>query len=195
MKTGVQKEASVIKTEFNQILKDFSEYLHVQKQTGNTFLNISKDSQDLINGWGANSQIKDFFFFEGPQTASIFIIDSEGAFFKGKSGGLLKKILRAMTLSPEMVFICNADDIQAVSQKISAISPEIIITLGEKAGQSLLNIKMPLEQIQGKFYEYDGIKVMPTFHPSLLLEQPDHKRQVWDAMKHVMEYLGLKDDS
>ena len=135
------------------------------------------------------------FFFEGPENATIFIIDSDTGFFKGKSGELLTKILKAMNLSPDSVFICNADDLGLVHEKIKTICPEIIITLGTKAGQSLLQIKSPLEQFRGKFHEYNGIKVMPTFHPSLLLKHPEYKRQVWEDMKRVMENMGSKDES
>lgn len=194
MDSDILTDPGSIKIKMIQVIKDFSQYLLFQKQTGNTFLNLSEESETLINNWGTKSPSMNFFF-EGPENATIFIIDSGTGFFKGKSGELLTKILKAMKLSPDSVLICNADDLESVHEKIKTICPEIIITLGTKAGQSLLQIKRPLEQFRGKFYEYNGIKVMPTFHPSLLLKQPNYKRQVWEDMKRVMENAGLKDES
>ena len=194
MDSDILTDSGSIKIKMIQVIKDFSQYLLYQKQTGNTFLNFSEESETLINNWGTKSPSMNFFF-EGPENAAIFIIDSGTGFFKGKSGELLTKILKAMNLSPDSVFICNADDLELVHEKIKTICPEIIITLGTKAGQSLLQIKSPLEQFRGKFYEYNGIKVMPTFHPSLLLKLPEYKRQVWEDMKRVMENAGLKDES
>ena len=194
MDSDILTDPGSIKIKMIQVIKDFSQYLLFQKKTGNTFLNLSEESETLINNWGTQSPSMNFFF-EGPENATIFIIDSDTGFFKGKSGELLTKILKAMNLSPDSVFICNADDLGLVHEKIKIICPEIIITLGTKAGQSLLQIKSPLEQFRGKFHEYNGIKVMPTFHPSLLLKHPEYKRQVWEDMKRVMENLGSKDES
>jgi len=169
-------------------------YFLYQKKTGNTFLNLSEESKSLINNWEIKTQSHNFFF-EGPENADIFIIDSGTGFFKGDSGVLLKKILKAMNLSYDSIFICNSDDLKSVQEKIKIVFPEIIITLGTKAGQSLLKIEKPLEHFRGKFYDYNGIKVMPTFHPSLLLKNPEYKRQVWEDMKLVMENAGSKHDS
>ncbi|MCK5349725.1 MAG: uracil-DNA glycosylase, partial [Desulfobacula sp.] len=175
------------------------QYLSYQQQIGNTFLGISEKSATIINNWGTDkSQARDFFF-QGPENTDVFIIDSEDNFFKGEGGKLLIKILGAMNLTSGSVFICNTGDLISVQKKIKIISPKVIITLGKKAGQFLLNIQQPLEQFRGKFHEYHGIKVMPTFHPFLLLKQPEYKRQVWEDMKQVMalvmELAGSKDGS
>ncbi|WP_300460926.1 uracil-DNA glycosylase [Desulfobacula sp.] len=184
-----------IKTDLISVINDFSLYLSAQRKMGNTSLGISKPSEALINNWGMKSQPQTPFFFEGPENASIFILDSGTRFFKGPGGELLIKILAAMTLSSDAVFICNAGDAIAVHQKIDIISPKVIITLGTQAGQFLLKNRQPLEQFRGRFHDYHGIKVMPTFHPSLLLKHPEYKRQVWEDMKRVMAYAGLKDGS
>jgi len=96
-----------------------------------------------------------------------------------------------MHVTPDDVFICNTGDDRSIHKKIKTASPKVIITLGTKASQSLLKIRQPLEQLRGKFHEYNGIKVMPTYHPSLLLNHPEYKRQVWEDMKQVMDYTGL----
>ncbi len=199
MGADVQNGFGSIETELIRVIKDFSQYLVLQKQIGNIFLGISEKSEDQINNWenklGTQSRTRDLFLFQGSENAAVFIIDSEGSFFKGKSGNLLIKILNAMNLSSDSVFICNADDFRSVYKKIKTISPKIIITLGTKAAQSLLNIRQPLEQCQGRSHAFHGIKVIPTFHPSFLLKQPQFKRQVWEDMKLVMELAGLKHGS
>jgi len=192
MVADVQNDPGSIEAEFTRVIKDFSQYLSLQKQIGNTCLGISEKSEDQINKWGIKTQSRDLFLFQGSENVAVFIIDSEGSFFKGESGKLLARILSAMNLSSDSVFICNAGDFRSVYKKIKIISPKVIITLGTKAAQSLLNIRQPLEQFRGKFHEYHGIKVLPTFHPSRLLKQPQFKRQVWEDMKLVMELAGLR---
>lgn len=191
MSSDTSKVPVSIKTDFIQVIKDFSQYLRVQKQVGSSCFGISKESYARINKWGTISPAKASFFFEGPETADIFLIDSEGSFFKQESGELLNKILIAMKLTSDSVFICNAGDAGLVQKKINLISPKIIITLGTRAGQLLLNTRKPLELFQGKFHDHNGIRVMPTFHPSRLLKHPEYKRQVWEDMKRVMEVSGL----
>ena len=114
----------------------------------------------------------------------MFILDSTAGFFKGDSGILLVKILAAMDLVPESVFICNAADLKSVHDKISNISPEVIITLGSRAARLLLDSGKSLEACRGRFHDYHGIKLMPTLHPALLLKQPSLKREVWEDMQN-----------
>ncbi len=177
---------------FTEAVKNFSQYLGQQKKSGNTFLEISEESQSRINNWETIGQAKEPFFFQGPEKSDIFILDSGTDFFKGKSGELLIKILAAMKFTTDFVFICNAADLRTVNEKIKTVSPKVIITLGTKAGQTLLEIKQPLDKFRGRFHKYNGINVMPTFHPSLLLKHPEYKRQVWDDMQKVMKYAGVQ---
>ena len=192
MNSDVQKGSDSVKIQFSRVIKDFSQYLFFQKNHGNRLLTISKESESLMENWGETSQIQEPFFFQGSENADIFIIDSGTDFFKGKSGELLGKILAAMNLTSDSVFICNAGNLKIVNEKIKNIAPKVIITLGAKAGQFLLKIEQPMEKFQGRFHEYHGIKVMPTFHPSLLLKHKEYKRQVWEGMKQVMEYTGIR---
>ncbi len=183
-----------VQTQFLRILNDFTHYLQLLKQNNTAFIDISEPSKALILEW--ESAVKtEKIYSQGPGNASVFLIDSTGDFYSGKSGRLLEKILAAMTLTSNAVFICNAGDEAAVGQKIAAVSPKVIITLGEAAGQSLLGTKAPVQQFRGKFFDFQGIPVMPTFHPSLLLHKPQYKRHVWEDMKQVMDYLGLKNGS
>lgn len=180
-----------IRSEFIRIVNSFSTYLCSRKHSKISFPGISEASETIIQGWGKEAPAQAGFFFEGPENASVFFIDSKTSFFKGETGELLSRIIAAMGLSAEKILICNSDAPKAVAEKIRQVSPRVIITLGREAGRVVLGSEFSLEAMGGKFHEFEGIRVMPTFHPSLLLKQPQYKRQVWEDMKLVMEYAGL----
>ncbi len=132
--------------------------------------------------------------------------DLRGYPFVGEAGQLLEKILLAMNLSRETVYICNVikcrppgnrdpkpDEIAAcepfLKQQLALIKPEIIITLGRFAAQTLLKTTAPIGRLRGQWREYEGIALMPTFHPAYLLRNPAGKRPVWEDMKLVMQRL------
>ncbi len=189
-----------IKLGFKQIVQDFSHYLTIQKKNSNTGFSISNDSKKNMEFWGSN-KFCDPFVFEGSPSAKIYIIDSQGdpghanyqghagQYFKSDGGQLLKKILHAINLTPDQVFICNAVNLEHIQKKTKANSPKVIITLGQTAAQLLLGSDSSLEKLRGRFHHFSGVKVMPTFHPVLLLEKPEYKRQVWEDMKQVMALL------
>ena len=183
--------AGSAKADFIRIVNSFSTYLCSLKHSKITFPGISEASETIIQGWGKEAPVQAAFFFEVPENAPVFIIDSGVTFFKGETGELLSRIIAAMGLSAEKVLICNSGPPGAVAQKIRQVSPRVIITLGQEAGRVILGPEFSLKALRGKFQEFDGIRVMPTLHPSFLLEQPQYKRQVWEDMKLVMEYVGL----
>jgi DNA polymerase len=132
--------------------------------------------------------------------------DIQGLPFVGKAGQLLTKIIEAMGLGRGDVYIANVlkcrppnnrppapDEILAcrdnLRRQIAAINPKVICTLGKFASQTLLNTETPISALRGKFAEYNGIKVMPTFHPAYLLRNPNDKKLVWDDMKKIMKEL------
>jgi DNA polymerase len=111
-----------------------------------------------------------------------------------------------MQLSREAVYICNvikcrpphnrdpqADEIACcepfLKQQLSVIKPQVIITLGRFATQTLLHTKDPISRVRGHWHEYEGIPLMPTFHPAYLLRSPAGKRDVWEDMKQVLQRL------
>ena len=133
--------------------------------------------------------------------------DEKGYPFVGEAGKLLDKILLAMHLSREQVYICNvlkcrppdnrdpqADEIAAcepfLKQQLALIQPKLIVTLGRFAAQELLKTTQPIGKLRGQWYEYEGIPLMPTFHPAYLLRNPSGKRPVWEDMKKVMQRLS-----
>lgn len=180
-----------VASEFIRTIQDFSQYIAHQTALGNTGFTLSQTSQNTMDSWGKPGKKAVSFLFQGPKNADLFFIDSEGSFFNGKRGGLLAKILNAMHLTPESVFICNASDAASIHAKIKQTAPKILITLGPQAGHLLLNITSPMEEFQGKFQPYNKISVMPTYHPSALLAQPVLKRKVWEDMQQVMQLSGL----
>jgi DNA polymerase len=134
--------------------------------------------------------------------------DIQGEPFVGRAGQLLTDIIRAMGLSREDVYIANiikcrppgnrnpARDESETCQpfllkQIAAIGPRVICTLGNVPAQTILNSKQGITKIRGRFHDYHGIKVMPTFHPAYLLRNPGEKTKVWEDMKQVMAELGL----
>lgn len=132
--------------------------------------------------------------------------DVQGAPFVGKAGQLLTKIIEAIGMKREDVFIGNinrcrppgnrapeADESAACKpfliREIAAVRPDVIVVLGATAAQNLLETKVPIGKLRGQFHDYMGVKVMPTFHPAYLLRDPNKKREVWDDMKMVRDYL------
>ena len=135
--------------------------------------------------------------------------DIQGLPFVGRAGQLLTKIIEAMGLKREDVYIANLlkcrppanraplpEEILAcrenVRRQIAAINPKVICTLGKFASQMLLKTETTISELRGNFYEYEGIKVMPTFHPAYLLRNPASKKDAWADLKLVMKELGLK---
>ncbi|MDX2494774.1 MAG: uracil-DNA glycosylase [Desulfuromusa sp.] len=134
--------------------------------------------------------------------------DETGIPFVGEAGRLLEKILLGMHLSRDEVYICNVlkcrppdnrdpqpDEIAAcepfLKQQLALIQPEVIVTLGRFAAQELLKTTKPIGKLRGQWHEYEGIPLMPTFHPAYLLRNPSGKRPVWEDMKQVMQRLNL----
>jgi DNA polymerase len=171
----------------SSIISDFVQYLQQIKDEP-VVIEISGATWDMIDQWG-QSRSGMRFAFQGPEQAAVFIVDSGSGFFKGDSGKLLTKILGAMKLTPDAVFICNAAGRKAVSEKIGQVRPKVIIALGQEAARMVLDSDQPIERLRGSFQTVGGIRVMPTFHPAFLLEVPDRKKEVWADMQQVMALL------
>src|ERR671936_934971 len=134
--------------------------------------------------------------------------DLQGYPFVGKAGQLLTKMIEAMGLRREDVYICNtvkcrppnnrnpeSDELAAcepfLKAQLAAVKPEVIVTLGKFAAQALLREQTPITRLRGQWREYEGIPVMPTFHPAYLLRSPAEKGKVWEDLKQVMKRLDL----
>jgi DNA polymerase len=132
--------------------------------------------------------------------------DERGEPFVGKSGQLLTKIIEAIGLSREQVYIANVikcrppsnrnpepDEVASCEpflfRQIDVIAPRVIVPLGKFAAQSLLKTMDPITKLRGRQFEYRGAVLIPTFHPAYLLRNPSAKREVWDDMKKVRAIL------
>ena len=132
--------------------------------------------------------------------------DIKGLPFVGEAGRLLDNILRAMELTREDVYICNVCKCRppgnrdpepgemAVCQsflkrQLAVIHPRLLVTLGRIAAQTLLNARTPISRLRGVWREYEGIPLMPTYHPAYLLRNPSGKKEVWEDMKQVLRKL------
>jgi DNA polymerase len=133
--------------------------------------------------------------------------DQQGEPFVGRAGQLLTKIIEAINLKREDVYIANvikcrppgnrapeADEVATCEpflfRQIDAIRPRIIVALGTHAAHALLKIDTPISKIRGRVHDFrGGIKLIPTFHPAFLLRSPERKRDVWEDMKKVRALL------
>jgi DNA polymerase len=142
------------------------------------------------------------FVGEGPGVDE----DRQGEPFVGRAGQLLTKMIEAMGLRREEVYIANIvkcrppenrtplpDEVATCSpflfQQIAAIRPRVVVCLGTPAAQTVLGTKSTITHIRGTFREVAGTSVMPTFHPAYLLRNPAAKKEVWEDMKQVMARL------
>jgi DNA polymerase len=143
------------------------------------------------------------FVGEGPGADE----DRTGIAFIGRAGQLLTKIIEAMGYTRDDVFIANIvkcrppnnrvplpDEMQTclpyLREQIALLKPKVIVTLGATAAKGLLGTKTGITKLRGTWLSFDGIDVMPTYHPAYLLRNPSSKRDVWEDMKAVLERLG-----
>lgn len=132
--------------------------------------------------------------------------DAQGEPFVGRAGQLLTKIIQAMGMQREDVYICNiikcrppnnrtpeSDEILACQpflvKQLQAIGPKFICALGGPATQTLLRTKEPISRLRGKFYDFHGIPLLPTYHPAFLLRNPHEKKTVWEDMKLLLREI------
>jgi len=164
---------------------------------------LSQNRSNIVFGSG-NPQARLVFVGEGPGYEE----DQKGEPFVGAAGQLLTKIIQSISLTRETVYICNIvkcrppgnrnplpEEIKAclpfLKRQIATIKPDFICALGTFAAQALLNTQEPISKLKGRFYDYMGIKVLPTYHPAYLLRNPDKKRDVWEDMKMLRKEYGI----
>ncbi|MCD6525714.1 MAG: uracil-DNA glycosylase [Desulfuromonas sp.] len=166
---------------------------------------LAKRRKNLVFGSG-NSHAQLVFVGEGPGRQE----DESGIPFVGEAGQLLDRILFAMGLERDQVYICNVikcrppqnrnpnnDEICAcepfLQRQLASIKPQVIVALGKFAAQTLLQQQTSISQLRGNWADYQNIPLMPTFHPAYLLRNPAGKRDVWEDMKMVLRRLAQED--
>jgi uracil-DNA glycosylase len=150
----------------------------------------------------------------GSPTAALMFIgeapghdeDIQGIPFVGRAGQLLTKIIEAIGMSRDEVYIANVikcrppenrnpepDEVATCEpflfRQVGAIAPTVIVALGTFAAQALLRTKDPISRLRGRVFKYGNARVVPTFHPAYLLRSPERKRDVWEDMKKVRSML------
>ena len=167
---------------------------------------LAKSRRQIVFG-GGNPRARLVFVGEAPGYEE----DLKGEPFVGPAGRLLTKIIHAIEMTREAVYILNVikcrppqnrnplpDEVETCSpfmiKQIRSIAPEFICTLGKFAAQTLLQTDQPISRLRGRFYDYQGIQLMPTFHPSYLLHNPGKKREVWQDMQKLMAAMKKSDD-
>jgi uracil-DNA glycosylase family 4 len=133
--------------------------------------------------------------------------DEQGIPFIGRAGQLLTKIIEAIDLKRDDVYIANIikcrppqnrnpepDEVASCEpflfRQIDVIKPKVIVALGKYAAQTLLRVDTPISRLRGRVFDYRGAQLIPTFHPAYLLRNPSSKREVWEDMKLVKRLLA-----
>jgi len=158
--------------------------------------------KNIVFGVG-NPRAELVFVGEGPGAEE----DLQGVPFVGAAGQLLTKMIEAMGFHRDEVYICNVvkcrppgnrnpepDEVKAcepfLRAQLRAVEPKAIVALGKFAAQTLLRDGTPITRLRGQWREYEGIRLMPTFHPAYLLRQPAEKRKAWEDLQQVMKVFG-----
>jgi DNA polymerase len=217
-KEPMTKKQSVIKKDiqgkFSKNTLGSKEKLEVLKKKIDFCVDCPLGKSRLNAVIGVGSPNADLMFVgEGPG----FDEDHKGEPFVGKAGQLLTKIIEAMGFTRETVYIANivkchpmidpanpekrSNDRPPTSiemetcrhyldKQIEIIKPKIIVALGASSTKGLSYTEETISKIRGIIKEYNGIKLMPTYHPAALLRNPNLKKSVWNDMKRVMRYLS-----
>jgi DNA polymerase len=156
--------------------------------------------RQVVFGVG-NPSARLMFVGEGPGADE----DRQGEPFVGRAGQLLDRIIEAVGLRREDVYIANVvkcrppgnrnpepDEIETcipyLKRQVAAVQPAVLVALGKFAAQTLAGVGTPISRMRGKWYEFEGIPLMPTFHPAYVLRNPQEGRPlVWEDMLKVVD--------
>ncbi|HEX9163670.1 MAG TPA: uracil-DNA glycosylase [Thermoanaerobaculia bacterium] len=193
-----------------------SEFANPELRTPNSDLDqLAREAHDCTKCRLSKTRTQVVFGTGNPNADLMFIgeapgrdEDLQGKPFVGRAGQLLTDIVKAMKLSRDDVYIANVikcrppenrnpepDELDEcrpyIRRQVELIQPKVIVTLGKFALQSLTGKAHAVSAARGQWTEYEGIKVMPTYHPAYLLRTPSAKKDVWNDMKKVMAELGI----
>jgi DNA polymerase len=164
---------------------------------------LGKTRRNLVFGAG-NPSARIVFVGEAPGADE----DEQGLPFVGRAGQLLTKIIEAMGLKRKDVYICNILKCRPpgnrnplpneiglcepfLKKQLQIISPQVICALGTFAAQTLLKTDIPITMLRGRFHSYEGIKLMPTYHPAYLLRNPSAKKLVWEDVQMIIKEVPV----
>ena len=160
---------------------------------------------------------KTIVFGEGNPNAELMFVgegpgadeDEQGRPFVGRAGQLLNKMIEAMGLKREQVYIANVvkcrppgnrtperEETETCSpfllRQFAVMQPKAIVALGAVAARCLLSLNEPMAKLRGRWFDFRGTRLAVTYHPAFLLRDPRQKKETWKDLQMVMEYLGLK---
>jgi uracil-DNA glycosylase family 4 len=224
-----KKKSPVAKDHLTQLVRDLRHYVAYQKSLGAQFFPGSPHKiphpqhtlAEVRKELGECTRCKlhltrrHIVFGEGSERAKLVFVgeapgedeDRQGRPFVGKAGQLLTRIINAIGLTRDEVYITNIikcrppanrnpqqEEIATcepfLGKQLEIIQPRIICALGTFAAQTLLKTDEKISRLRGHFHSYKGIKVMPTYHPAFLLRNPHKKREAWEDMKKIHgEYI------
>jgi uracil-DNA glycosylase len=224
------------KTELLNVIKDIKAYIKAEESYGVREIlmrgsGASETEKTLVSSeYGALLSLKNealnckscplhktrknMVFGDGDPRAKLIFVgeapgydeDLQGLPFVGKAGKLLTRMIEAMGLSRDSVYICNVlkcrppenrqpqpEEVAAckgyLSRQIEVISPKVICCLGRHAACALLETEDPISKIRGKEIDYKGFTLVPTFHPAYLLRNPAAKKEAWEDLKKIKRIL------
>jgi DNA polymerase len=216
----------------SEITEDFKGYLQYVKGLGYAGVALSENSLRILDNWNKEAMAetldmirkdlgtcqrcklhggrRHIVFGAGNPRAKLVLVgeapgyeeDVQGQPFVGQAGQLLTRILGAIGLTRDDVYICNIikcrppvnrnpepDEIAAcipfLRRQLGAIRPRLICALGTFAAQTLLGTDTPISRLRGHFHTYEGVHLLPTYHPAFLLRNPSKKRDVWEDMQKL----------
>ena len=214
--------------EYLQVISTIREYVEEQMQLGFTEIldpeyskfaevdyNQLRQEANRCKKCELHTTRTNVVFGTGNENADLMFVgeapgrdeDENGKPFVGRAGQLLTKVIEAMELTRDKVYIANVikcrppnnrnpkrTEIESCEpyliRQIELIKPKVICALGTFATQMLLRTEVKISVLRGNFHEYRGTKVMPTYHPAYLLRNPEGKREVWEDMKKIMAELN-----
>ncbi|MFA5336181.1 MAG: uracil-DNA glycosylase [Candidatus Omnitrophota bacterium] len=207
------------------IIKDVESYVKLERKSGVEYIAAPKKSKAGLSevkkevfsckACPLHKTKTNYVFSDGSETAKLMFVgeapgadeDLQGVPFVGRAGQLLTKMIEAMGLKRQEVYICNVlkcrppenrsplpEEVKAckgylVSQ-IDIVSPKVICCLGKHAAQALLDTDVPITKVRGREMEFNGKLMIPTYHPAYLLRNPPAKKEVWEDLKKIMKILS-----
>lgn len=203
VQTDRAEESGALFSDLNSVSVQSSETLEdVWREIGDcTRCGLCEGRTQVVNTFG-NPKARLMFVGEAPGADE----DTQGRPFVGRAGQLLTKIIEAIGMKRDEVLIGNVNRCRPpgnrqptleeaaicrpfLFREIAAVQPQVIVVLGNTALRNLLEVREGITRVRGKFQDFRGIKVMPTFHPAYLLRDPSKKKETWEDLKRVRDYL------
>ena len=208
---NVSNPKAAMGAEFLELIEGARAYLMFRRAINACDLGLSSQSLDIVRSWNLaaktpESQVPKRVILglrgEGDPNAALFIVTEQSqrgvSPYAGDAGELFLKILGAIDLTRETVYITAlpasgpmTGALERIKREINQVKPAVVCTLGGRAAQAMLDRRDPLQELRGRFHDFNSIPLMPTFHPATLIHDVARKRPVWEDMKMIKARLGV----